>query len=212
MYNNNTEDNRIVACLTKEGQASARQQYGEITGVAPDHLGFIDLGQIFARLERRAEEVHLDGRFKAVEVEIGSAHTLSRVPEFISTSTADFYFRPANGQAPADNSQPIPQETRMEHIPNSQYEVWIGGLGYDTRPYIQTGEHLPVAYDVGYADGRPGYSVPAGDVAGFLAALPEGSVVIEPDFMGSTLVGHTRWVKNAFGWVSEYKGEEQDAA
>ena len=65
------------------------------------------------------------------------------------------------------------------------YRVWHGCGGYDHRPYVagRSGKRLPVAYWSGDACTYiPGTGdVEAGDVEGFLDALPLDTVVVVPD-------------------------------
>ena len=68
--------------------------------------------------------------------------------------------------------------------------VWNGCAGYDTRPYVVPAdgavarwERLPVSYWSGDACNHipDTGDVEAGDVAGFLEALPLETVVVVPD-------------------------------
>ena len=70
------------------------------------------------------------------------------------------------------------------------YHVWDGCAGYDTRPYVVPAdgavarwERLPVSYWSGDACNHipDTGDVEAGDVAGFLEALPLETVVVVPD-------------------------------
>ena len=64
------------------------------------------------------------------------------------------------------------------------YIVWDGCAGYDRRPYVAgSRERLPVAYWSGNACNHipDTGDVEAGDVVGFLEALPLDTVVVIPD-------------------------------
>jgi len=69
-------------------------------------------------------------------------------------------------------------------ILGGNYRVWHGCGGYDHRPYVAgSGKRLPVAYWSGDACTYipDTGDVEAGDVEGFLDALPLDTVVVVPD-------------------------------
>jgi len=66
------------------------------------------------------------------------------------------------------------------------YRVWHGCAGYDTRPYVRgegRWQRLPVSYWGGDASNRipDTGDVEAGDVLGFLEALPLDTVIVVPN-------------------------------
>ncbi len=81
---------------------------------------------------------------------------------------------------------------------------WIGDYGYDTRPYLKaTLQRLPVAYWEGNACNHAPAAgdIPADDVLGFIEALPLGTVVVVPEYMGSTFQWGNEYVRSPDGWV-----------
>ena len=88
-------------------------------------------------------------------------------------------------------------------IGTAPYEVWRGCAGYDTRPYIvgRGAPELPVAHSTQWADRDGEEVVPAGDIAGTIAALPVGAVVAIPTFHGCNFEGEDLWVRTPGGWV-----------
>lgn len=96
--------------------------------------------------------------------------------------------------------------TRLLDLPAaSGWEVWVGCLGYDTRPHV-SGNPLPVAHRVGFAEsGREGYDVPAGDLAAAVRAVPVGFSVSVPDFHGTQCVGEWIFTRTNHGWTEAYQ-------
>jgi hypothetical protein len=89
--------------------------------------------------------------------------------------------------------------------PAEGWEVWVGSLGYDTRPRIVGGPSLPVDHRVGCAEsGREGYDVPAGDLAAAVRAVPVGFAVSVPDFSGAECVGEWMFTRTDHGWTEVY--------
>ena len=98
-----------------------------------------------------------------------------------------------------------------ETIGTSPYHVWIGEAGYDTRPYVKAGttdgfdRHaaLPVAYWGGNACNHIADEgdVEAGDVLGFVAALPVGAVIVVPDYYGCNYEGEESYILAPNGWL-----------
>jgi hypothetical protein len=92
------------------------------------------------------------------------------------------------------------------------YPVWVGCLGYDTRPYSvrTTGrEMLPVRATIGYADGRPDRSIQGlnvGDIVSHLKTLNAlGVEIVVPEWGGCNLVGETRYTPIEGGmWAEVY--------
>ncbi len=84
---------------------------------------------------------------------------------------------------------------------------WVGSLGYNDVPYLLRGyKHLgraPVAVETGFADGRPGYSTPAGDILKFLQSAQVGDCLVVPLYHGCHHDGNfiRRFTNN--GWTTE---------
>lgn len=97
--------------------------------------------------------------------------------------------------------------TRLLDLPAAPgWEVWVGSMGYDTRPRIVGGAFLPIAHRVGFAEsGREGYDVPAGDLAAAVRAMPVGVAVSVPDFHGTQCVGEWVFTRTNHGWTEAYK-------
>ena len=90
--------------------------------------------------------------------------------------------------------------------PAEGWEIWVGGLGYDTRPRIAGGAFLPVAHRVGFAEsGRQGYDVPAGDLAAAVRGVVVGGAVSVPDFSGAECVGEWMFTRTDHGWTEAYQ-------
>jgi len=87
---------------------------------------------------------------------------------------------------------------------NGWFDVWVGMSGYDTRPYIEGGDYLPVAYMEGFADGREGHEYPAGDVLAAVSTLPMDTVVIVPEYYGCNYEGEVAFIKTSNGWKEQY--------
>lgn len=97
-------------------------------------------------------------------------------------------------------------EELADHFTGRLYYSWFGPNSYDTRPYVRDGGFLPVANQVSSL--KHSHTCNAGDVEGFLRALPDGSQVVEPDYYGSQEVGRTFWVKSLGVWKSHYESDE----
>lgn len=93
-------------------------------------------------------------------------------------------------------------ENMIQIMISRPHYVWVAMSGYDTRPYAWNPKkreilsRAPVAHEVGFANRhQQAYDVPAGDIAGWLATLPEGTLIISPDYSGSEWRGE--WVHDA---------------
>ena len=99
----------------------------------------------------------------------------------------------------------------VAQIVGDTYHVWVGVAGYDTRPYVKAGttdgfdRHaaLPVAYWGGNAANHipDEGDVVAGDVLGFVAALPVGAVIVVPDYYGCNYEGEESYILTPNGWL-----------
>ena len=80
--------------------------------------------------------------------------------------------------------------------------VWVGELGYDSRPFVVGGGFVPVGYSLGYADRRMGCGedVPRGDVRRFVEALPVGTEIVVPEYSGCHYTGSVSYQKVDGGW------------
>jgi len=87
------------------------------------------------------------------------------------------------------------------------YHVWDGCAGYDTRPYVVPAdgavarwERLPVSYWSGDACNHipDTGDVEAGDVEGFLEALPLDTVVVIPDRDDVSM--DVEYIRTLHGW------------
>lgn len=82
------------------------------------------------------------------------------------------------------------------------YEVWVGCLGYDTRPYVGAGP-LPVAHTKGYAEAfREEEEVPEWHLEEVLSGLRPGEVVCIPDYWGCNLHGEWAYERTHEGFVA----------
>ena len=82
------------------------------------------------------------------------------------------------------------------------YDVWVGCLGYDTRPYVGA-DPLPVAYTKGHAEYfREPEEVPEWHLEEALAGLQPGEVVCIPDYWGCHYEGEETFVKTPEGFRS----------
>lgn len=94
------------------------------------------------------------------------------------------------------------EEMANEIRARGPYEVWVGCLGYDTRPYVGANP-LPVAYTKGYAEAfREKEEVPEGHLEEALSELQPGEVVCVPDYWGSYYDGEWRVVRTPQGFKS----------
>lgn len=82
-------------------------------------------------------------------------------------------------------------------------DVWVGEYGYDTRPYIEGYDYLPVRFSVGFADGRPSEEYPEEGLEEFFSKLQEGDIIVFPDFLGSTHLWDydQRFIKGPDSWL-----------
>lgn len=85
---------------------------------------------------------------------------------------------------------------------SAEFRVWVGDHGYDTRPRAVLfnteesphKEYAPVACSFEYANNHtPASAHPAEDIEGWLRSLPEGTLIILPDYCGMHLVGEFFW-------------------
>ena len=87
-------------------------------------------------------------------------------------------------------------------IRRRQFEVWVGCLGYDTRPYVGA-DPLPVAYTKGYAEAfREPEEVPEWHLEEALESLGVGEVVTIPEYRGCHYEGEETFVKTPEGFRS----------
>lgn len=95
------------------------------------------------------------------------------------------------------------------------YDVWVGSLGYDTRPYVkrrtagwERDVRLPVAFNWAsayYASDASDASdaseaFPEGDIGGFIAALPVGAIIVSPEYSGCNYHGEEAYILKPEGW------------
>lgn len=83
------------------------------------------------------------------------------------------------------------------------YEVWVGCIGYDTRPYVVGRTPLPVGFTKGYAEAyREEEEVPEGPLEEALASLEPGEVVCIPDYWGMHCDGEWGFERTHEGFVA----------
>lgn len=90
----------------------------------------------------------------------------------------------------------------IDMLLSEQYQVWNGVHGYDTRPFVKNGAYLPVPYWEGFAAGDipDTGDVGCGDIEAFLNDLPNGSVIVVPEYHGSNFCGANRYFKDGDNW------------
>ena len=94
------------------------------------------------------------------------------------------------------------EEMANEIRARGPYEVWVGCLGYDTRPYVGANP-LPVAYTKGYAEAfREPEEVPEWRLEEALESLEAGEVVTIPDYWGSNYHGEWSYKRTLRGFVA----------
>lgn len=98
-------------------------------------------------------------------------------------------------------------------LAGQQFYEWVGSLGYDTRPYYRTPNgrvRLPVAYAVGFADGREGaeYEGQPDVLLTIIKTLHTlGVGIVVPDYAGGNHCGNLCWTPTEYGaWASFYEG------
>ena len=80
------------------------------------------------------------------------------------------------------------------------YQVWVGELGYDTRPYVGA-DPLPVAYTKEFAECfREPEEAPEWGLEEALAGLQPGEVVHIPDYWGCTYEGEWQFARTPEGF------------
>ena len=80
------------------------------------------------------------------------------------------------------------------------YDVWVGCLGYDTRPYVGA-DPLPVAHTMAFAEAfREPQEAPEEGLEEALASLEAGEVVWNTDYLGANYVGSASFVRTPKGF------------
>ena len=89
-------------------------------------------------------------------------------------------------------------ETIRRHGP---YFVWIGDLGYDTRPHVGA-DPLPVQFSREFAENfREPEEVPEWHLEEALESLEVGEAVCLPEYLGSNYQGEETFVKKGEGFI-----------
>lgn len=87
------------------------------------------------------------------------------------------------------------------------HEVWLGKIGYDTRPRAN-GRALPVGYVVGFGDSQTtvpqGEKVPQNDVWSALLNIQCGHEIALPNYSNGTKKGEILFVRTNDGWIESY--------